>query len=159
MLLNSITYQGIQSTHLPPNAAYMSVNRVSISIDNRFLPIRHQAIIKTNAGLLSIHLSASSTLDVATSSLVIKVGHGGPMSHTSHTKDTRRGQLYCSIMVTKCGWFRNISQNKLILNKVGWNFLKEMISLNGFEGNWLQQVYCLEISRNNMVWWVGRWNK
>ena len=43
-----------------------------------------------------IHLSASSTLDVATSSLVIKVGQGGPMSHTSHTKDTRRGQLYCS---------------------------------------------------------------
>ena len=43
-----------------------------------------------------IHLSASSTLDVATSSLVIKVGHGGPMSYTSHTKDTRRGQLYCS---------------------------------------------------------------
>ena len=29
-----------------------------------------------------IHLSASSTLDVATSSLVIKVGHGSPMSHT-----------------------------------------------------------------------------
>ena len=43
-----------------------------------------------------IHLSASSTLDFATSSLVIKVGHGGPMSHTSHTKDTRRCQLYCS---------------------------------------------------------------
>ena len=43
-----------------------------------------------------IHLSASSTLDVTTSNLVIKVGHGGLMSHTSHTKDTRRGQLYCS---------------------------------------------------------------
>ena len=43
-----------------------------------------------------IHLSASSTLDVATSSLAIKVGQEGPMSHTSHTKDTRRCQLYCS---------------------------------------------------------------
>ena len=43
-----------------------------------------------------IHLSASSTLDVATSSLVMKAGQEGPMSHTSHTKDARRDQLYCS---------------------------------------------------------------
>ena len=28
--------------------------------------------------MTQIHLSASSTLDVATTSLVIKVGHGGP---------------------------------------------------------------------------------
>ena len=47
-------------------------------------------------GTSLIHLSASSTLDVATSSLVIKVGHGGSLSHTSHTKDTRGDQLYCS---------------------------------------------------------------
>ena len=55
--------------------------------------------VKNMENMLScnaIHLSASSTLDVATSSLVIKVGHGGPMSHTKDTKDTWRGQLYCS---------------------------------------------------------------
>ena len=39
-----------------------------------------------------IHLSASSTLDVATNSLLIKVGQGGLLSHASHNKDTRRGQ-------------------------------------------------------------------
>ena len=43
-----------------------------------------------------IHLSASSTLDVTTSSIVIKVGQRSPKSHTSHTNDTRRCQVYCS---------------------------------------------------------------
>ena len=36
-------------------------------------------------------------------------------------------------MVTKCGWFRNISQKKLILNKVGWKCLKEVIGWNGLK--------------------------
>ena len=44
----------------PPSAAYMrrriyvSVNQVNIDSDNGLLPIRHQAIIQTSAGLLSI---------------------------------------------------------------------------------------------------------
>ena len=58
--------------------------------------IIHACDHRVSWGWDGIHLSASSTLDVATSSLAIKVGHGGPMSHTSHTKDTRRGQHYCS---------------------------------------------------------------
>ena len=62
----------------------------------------------TSGGLSTIHLSASSTLDVATSSLAIKVGQEGPMSHTSHTKDTRRDQLYCSQMVS----FHNYTSSK-----------------------------------------------
>ena len=33
---------------------YASVNRVSIGSDNGFLPVLHQAIIWTNAGVLSI---------------------------------------------------------------------------------------------------------
>ena len=56
-------------------------------------------------------------------------------------------------MVTKCGWFRNISHKKLILNKVGWQFLKEMNSLNGFEGNWLQQLYCLDCEKYLETTW------
>ena len=40
----------------PPSAAYMSVNSVSIGTNNGLSPIRHQAIILTNAGLLSIGL-------------------------------------------------------------------------------------------------------
>ena len=58
-------------------------------------------------------------------------------------------------MVTKCGWFRNISQKKLILNKVGWTFLKEMISLNGFEGNWLQQFIVLIEKYLETTWFDG----
>ena len=37
-----------------PSAAYASMNRVSIGPDNGLSPIRHKAIIWTNAGLLSI---------------------------------------------------------------------------------------------------------
>ena len=37
-----------------PSAAYASMNRVSIGSDNGLSPIRHKAIIWTNAGLLSI---------------------------------------------------------------------------------------------------------
>ena len=40
-------------THLPP-VPHMSVNWVSIGSDNGLSPIQHQAIIQTNAGLLSI---------------------------------------------------------------------------------------------------------
>ena len=39
---------------IPPSVAYMSVNRVNIGSDNGLSPIRRQAIIWTNAGLLSI---------------------------------------------------------------------------------------------------------
>ena len=39
-------------THLP--LVPHTVNRVSIGSDNGLAPIRHQAIILTNAGLLSI---------------------------------------------------------------------------------------------------------
>ena len=42
-------------THLPlVPYIYASVNRVNIGSDNALSPIRCQAIIKTNAGLLSI---------------------------------------------------------------------------------------------------------
>ena len=38
----------------PPNAAYMRQNQVSIGLDNGLSPIRRQAIIWTNAGILLI---------------------------------------------------------------------------------------------------------
>ena len=38
----------------PPSATYASVNRVNIGPGNGLSPIRRQAIIKTNAGLLLI---------------------------------------------------------------------------------------------------------
>ena len=41
-------------THSPYSDAYMSVNQVIIGSDNGFSHIRRQAIIWTNAGLLSI---------------------------------------------------------------------------------------------------------
>ena len=46
-------------------------------------------------------------------------------------------------------------KKKLILNKVGWNFLKKMINLNGFEGNWLQQLYCLDLENLITTWFDG----
>ena len=33
---------------------YVSINYASIGSDNGLLPVRHQAIIRTNAGLLSV---------------------------------------------------------------------------------------------------------
>ena len=43
-------------THLPQCPIYASVNQVSIISDNDLSPIRRQAIIYTNAKLLSIRL-------------------------------------------------------------------------------------------------------
>ena len=41
-------------THLLLSATYMSMNYVNIGSDNGLAPVRRQAIIWTNAGLLSI---------------------------------------------------------------------------------------------------------
>ena len=38
----------------PPSVGNVSANQVSIGSDNGLLPIRHQAIIWTNAGILLI---------------------------------------------------------------------------------------------------------
>ena len=46
--------RAIGLTHLPLVPQYVYVNRVSIGSDNGMSPIRRQAIIETNAGLLSI---------------------------------------------------------------------------------------------------------
>ena len=54
-IANGITMsQRVLINSSPPSTAYMSVNRISIGSDNGLLPIWCQAIIKTNAGLLSI---------------------------------------------------------------------------------------------------------
>ena len=55
-------------THLPPVPAYMSVNRVSIGLYNGLSPIRCQAIILTNSGLLSI-----AALGTISSEILIKI--------------------------------------------------------------------------------------
>ena len=116
---------------------------------------------RCNVWLLPIHLSASSTLDVATSSLVIKVGQGAPC-HKPAIPKTPGDVKFIAVK-----WSQNVlnlekfHKRNWYLSQLAEIFWKKMISLHGFEGNLLQQLYCLdwEISRNNAVWLVGCWNK
>ena len=64
---------------------------------------------------MTIHLSASSTLDVATSSLVIKVGHGSPMSHT---------KIPGEVNFIAVKWSQNVVDLEILFHKRNWYLTK-----------------------------------